>query len=84
MLMQRLTDTLLCCDGESPDLAWCTVQKMKGQVTGLKASRDKLLAEVDRQSRKIDRLLSHNETLEQVNLSLLCCVHLWVTMIGPL
>ncbi|KAL3143704.1 hypothetical protein ABBQ38_002498 [Trebouxia sp. C0009 RCD-2024] len=41
------------------------VQKMKGQMTGLKASRDKLLAEVDRQSREIERLLYHNATLEQ-------------------
>ncbi|KAL3134164.1 hypothetical protein ABBQ32_008579 [Trebouxia sp. C0010 RCD-2024] len=40
-------------------------EKMKGQMTGLKASRDKLLAEVDRQSREIERLLYHNAALEQ-------------------
>lgn len=45
------------------------MQKLKGQVTSLKASRDKLLAEVDRQSKEIERLLTHNATLEQVNIS---------------
>lgn len=40
-------------------------------MTGLKASRDKLLAEVDRQSREIERLLYHNAALEQVNYPLL-------------
>lgn len=52
-----------------PDLLCCTVQKLKGQVTGLKASRDKLLAEVDRQSTEIERLLTHTATLEQVGFS---------------
>lgn len=58
---------------ESPDLLCFTVQKLKGQVTSLKASRDKLLAEVDRQSTEADRLLTHNATLEQVSFSPPAC-----------
>lgn len=42
-------------------------------MTGLKASRDKLLAEVDRQSREIERLLYHNATLEQVTIPWFVC-----------
>lgn len=55
-----------------PDLPCCIVQKLKGQVTSLKASRDKLLAEVDRQSTEIERLITHNATLEQVGFSPTC------------
>lgn len=61
------------CEVGCPDLLCCTVQKLKGQVTGLKASRDKLLAEVDRQSTEIERLLTHNATLEQVGLTSPAC-----------
>lgn len=57
------------------------MQKLKGQVTSLKASRDKLLAEVDRQSTEIERLLTHNATLEQVAFSapacFACLLRLW-------
>jgi len=35
-------------------------------VSSLKASRDKLLVEVDRQSLEIERLLTDNSALEQV------------------
>ena len=35
-------------------------------MTSLKASRDKLLSEVDSQSREIERLLTENSVLEQV------------------
>ena len=58
---------------QSLDLLSCTVQKLKGQVTTLKASRDKLLAEVDRQSTEIERLLTHNAVLEQVSFSPFGC-----------
>lgn len=40
-------------------------QRLRSQVTSLKASRDKLLSEVDSQSREIERLLTENSTLEQ-------------------
>jgi len=42
------------------------VQRLRGQVSSLKASRDKLLVEVDRQSLEIERLLTDNSALEQV------------------
>ena len=45
---------------------FCVVQRLRGQVSSLKASRDKLLVEVDRQSLEIDRLLTDNAALEQV------------------
>ena len=41
-------------------------QKLRGQVAGLKGSRDKLLLEVDRQSLEIARLATENTALEQV------------------
>ena len=42
------------------------VQKLRGQVSSLKASRDKLLVEVDRQSLEIESVLTDNSALEQV------------------
>ncbi len=43
------------------------LQRLRAQVTSLKASRDKLLVEVDRQSLEIERLLTDNTALEQVD-----------------
>ena len=65
------------CEEEYPDLVCGTVQKVKGQVASLKASRDKLLAEVDRQSTEIERLLTHTATLEQVSFTWLLCLFLY-------
>ena len=45
----------------------CVVQRLRGQVSSLKGSRDKLLLEVDRQSLEIERLLADNSALEQVS-----------------
>ena len=44
----------------------CVVQRLRGQVSSLKGSRDKLLLEVDRQSLDVERLLADNSALEQV------------------
>ena len=74
LMLTNTSDTDFCCEVESPDLLCCTVQKVTGQVTSLKASRDKLLAEVDRQSTETDRLLTHNATLEQVSFSPPACL----------
>ncbi|DBA81356.1 TPA: hypothetical protein ACH3X2_006959 [Trebouxia sp. C0005] len=41
------------------------LQRLRGQVSSLKASRDKLLVEVDCQSLEIERLLTDNSALEQ-------------------
>lgn len=41
------------------------VQRLRGHVTSLKASRDKLLLEVNKQSLEIERLLVENTALEQ-------------------
>ena len=46
--------------------SFCVVQRLRGQVSSLKASRDKLLVEVDRQSLENERLLTDNAALEQV------------------
>ena len=42
------------------------MQRLRGQVSSLKGSRDKLLLEVDRQSLETERLLADNSALEQV------------------
>ena len=42
------------------------LQRLRGHVTSLKASRDKLLLEVNKQSLEIERLLVENTALEQV------------------
>ena len=52
------------------------LQRLRGHVTSLKASRDKLLLEVDKQSLEIERLLVENTALEQVMalyIRTLCC-----------
>lgn len=51
--------------GSLPDDTAQLLQRLRGQVSSLKASRDKLLVEVDRQSLEIDRLLTDNAALEQ-------------------
>ncbi|KAL0045188.1 hypothetical protein WJX82_000173 [Trebouxia sp. C0006] len=48
-----------------PDDSAQLLQKLRGQVSSLKASRDKLLVEVDRQSLEIESLLTDNSALEQ-------------------
>lgn len=59
-----VTHCNMCASTESVVL--CTTQRLRGQVSSLKASRDKLLVEVDRQSLEIERLLTDNSALEQV------------------
>ncbi len=59
-----MTHCNMCASTES--FVLCTTQRLRGQVSSLKASRDKLLVEVDRQSLEIERLLTDNSALEQV------------------
>ncbi|DBA75487.1 hypothetical protein WJX77_004920 [Trebouxia sp. C0004] len=51
--------------GSLPDDTAQLLQRLRGQVSSLKASRDKLLVEVDRQSLEIERLLTDNSALMQ-------------------
>ena len=50
-----------------PEMCLCGIaQKLRRQVTSLKASRDKLLLQVDKQLLEIDHLSSDHAAMQQV------------------